>query len=41
VTAPGPIRYHVDGEPCESSGSITALARPSALVVCADGGHAI
>jgi len=41
VTTPGPIRYHVDGEPCESSGSITALARPSALVVCADGGHAI
>ena len=41
VTAPGPIRFHVDGEPCESSGPMTARARPSALVVCADGGYAI
>jgi len=40
LTAPGSIRYHVDGEPCESSGSLHAAARPSALVVCADGGDA-
>jgi diacylglycerol kinase (ATP) len=35
VTAPGTIRYHVDGEPCEASGSLTATARASALLVCA------
>jgi diacylglycerol kinase family enzyme len=38
VTAPGAIRYHVDGEPCESStGMLRAAARPSALLVCASG----
>jgi diacylglycerol kinase (ATP) len=37
LTAPGLIRYHVDGEPCEAHGSLQAAARPSALVVCADG----
>ena len=36
VTARGPIRYHVDGEPCEASGSLTATARAAALTVCAD-----
>jgi YegS/Rv2252/BmrU family lipid kinase len=35
VTAAGPIRYHVDGEPCEASGSLTAAARAGALLVCA------
>jgi len=35
VTARGPFRYHVDGEPCESSGSVTATARPAALTVSA------
>jgi len=37
VTAPGAIRYHVDGEPCESTGTLRAAARPSALLVCASG----
>ena len=37
VTAPGTIRYHVDGEPCESTGTLRAAARPSALLVCASG----
>ena len=37
VIAPGPIRYHVDGEPCGSSGTVSAVARPSALMVCASG----
>ena len=36
VTARGPIRYHVDGEPCEASGSLTATTRAAALTVCAD-----
>jgi len=35
VTAAGPIRYHVDGEPCEASGLLTAAARAGALLVCA------
>jgi len=35
VTARGPFRYHVDGEPCEASGTLTATARPSALTVSA------
>src|SRR5688572_12404942 len=35
VTATGTIRYHVDGEPCEASGSLTAMARAGALTVCA------
>jgi len=36
VTTPGPIRYHVDGEPCEAGSVLTALARAGALTVCAD-----
>jgi len=35
VMADGPIRYHVDGEPCESTGPLTATARAAALTVCA------
>ena len=35
VTAAGTIRYHVDGEPCEASGTLTATARAGALMVCA------
>jgi YegS/Rv2252/BmrU family lipid kinase len=35
VTARGPFRYHVDGEPCEASGTLTATARPAALTVSA------
>ena len=35
VTAAGTIRYHVDGEPCEASGILTAIARPAALTVSA------
>lgn len=35
VKAAGTIRYHVDGEPCEASGSLTAAARAGALLVCA------
>jgi len=36
VRARGPIRYHVDGEPCEAGSVLTALARAGALTVCAD-----
>jgi len=35
VTARGRIHYHVDGEPCEASGTLTAIARPAALTVSA------
>jgi YegS/Rv2252/BmrU family lipid kinase len=35
VIASGLIRYHVDGEPCEASGTLTATARPAALTVSA------
>src|SRR6185503_15741745 len=35
VTAPGTIRYHVDGEPCEAIGTVLANARAAALLVCA------
>ena len=35
VVAGGLIRYHVDGEPCEASGTLTATARPAALTVSA------
>jgi len=35
VVASGPIRYHVDGEPCEGNGSLTATVRAGALTVCA------
>ena len=35
VMANGPIRYHVDGEPCEASGPLTASVRAGALTVCA------
>jgi len=35
VTARGPFHYHVDGEPCEASGTLTATARPAALTVSA------
>jgi len=35
VTARGPIRYHVDGEPCEAIGTLAALVRPAALTVSA------
>jgi hypothetical protein len=35
VTFAGALRYHVDGEPCEASGSVTAAARAGALLVCA------
>jgi diacylglycerol kinase (ATP) len=35
VKAAGTIRYHVDGEPCDASGSLTAVARAGALLVCA------
>jgi YegS/Rv2252/BmrU family lipid kinase len=35
VTAPGTIRYHVDGEPCEAARTLTAAARAGALLVCA------
>jgi YegS/Rv2252/BmrU family lipid kinase len=35
VIASGVIRYHVDGEPCEAAGSLTATARPAALTVSA------
>jgi len=35
VVASGLIRYHVDGEPCEATGTLTAIARPAALTVSA------
>lgn len=35
VTASGPIRYHVDGEPYDSDGTLTATVRAGALTVCA------
>ena len=35
VTANGPIRYHVDGEPCEAHGPLSASVRAGALTVCA------
>jgi hypothetical protein len=35
VKAAGTIHYHVDGEPCEASGSLKAAARAGALLVCA------
>jgi YegS/Rv2252/BmrU family lipid kinase len=35
VTARRPFRYHVDGEPCEASGTLTATVRPAALTVSA------
>ena len=35
VMANAPIRYHVDGEPCESSGPLSASVRAGALRVCA------
>ena len=34
VTGPGLIRFHVDGEPCESGGPLQVVARPGALLVC-------
>lgn len=34
VRVPGPIRYHVDGEPCETSGTLHAAVHPAALLVC-------
>ena len=34
VTAAGPFRYHVDGEPCEADGRLTATVRAGALTVC-------
>jgi diacylglycerol kinase (ATP) len=40
LTASGRIRFHVDGEPCEAQDSLEAVARPAALVVCADGEEA-
>jgi diacylglycerol kinase family enzyme len=35
VRAGGPIRYHVDGEPCEAGCALTASVRAGALMVCA------
>jgi len=35
VMASGPIRYHVDGEPCEADGVLKASVRAGALTVCA------
>jgi diacylglycerol kinase (ATP) len=35
VMTGGPIRYHVDGEPCEASGPLNASVRAGALTVCA------
>jgi YegS/Rv2252/BmrU family lipid kinase len=37
LSSEGPIRYHVDGEPCECHGTLTARAHAGALTVCADG----
>jgi diacylglycerol kinase family enzyme len=35
VMTGGPIRYHVDGEPCEARGPLNASVRAGALTVCA------
>jgi YegS/Rv2252/BmrU family lipid kinase len=35
VLASGTIRYHVDGEPFESGGTLSATVRPGGLAVCA------
>ena len=34
IASSGPIRYHVDGEPCEAGDALTARVRPGALLVC-------
>ena len=36
VTAPGAIRYHVDGEPCESSGTLRARRGHRRFSSCVD-----